>query len=256
MTKRSLARWFFPFGAIRPVLFGVCRGMRYEVGPGIGATFCLGGEAFHHGFYQRVIRPGMHVWDLGANTGQSLMALGRLVGSSGSVHSFEPVRELAELAARQARLNGMDHVQVHCLAVSEQDGSLEFDFRAEVPTQGKLRQVEHDYLIADSKRRMVQAVSLDSFAMVNRLPRPDFIKIDVEGAGAAVFRGAWRTLGDHGPAVFMELHGPEEQQAVKELQTLGYALKNVRGRDPGSHDGMEQPDHLPASLKAGRRAHP
>lgn len=170
MTKHTLARWLFPFGAIRLVFFGVCRGMRYEVGPGIGATFCLGGEAFHHRFYQRVIRPGMHVWDLGANTGQSLLALGRLVGPTGSVNAFEPVRELADLADRQARLNSLNHVQVHCLAVSEQDGSLEFDFSAEVPTQGKLRQVEHDYRIADSKRRMVEAVSLDSFAMVNRLP--------------------------------------------------------------------------------------
>ena len=65
MTKRILARWLFPFGAIRLVFFGVCRGMRYEVGPGIGATFCLGGEAFHHRFYQRVILPGMHggIWE-------------------------------------------------------------------------------------------------------------------------------------------------------------------------------------------------
>ena len=235
MTKRTLARWLFPFGAIRLVFFGVCRGMRYEVGPGIGATFCLGGEAFHHRFYQRVIRPGMHVWDLGENTGQSLLALGRLVGPTGSVNAFEPVRELAALAARQARLNHLDHVHVHCAAVSEQDGTLEFDFSAEAPTQGKLKQVERDYQVIDSKRRMVKAIALDSFALANNLPRPDFIKVDVEGAGAAVFAGARQVLDNHGPTVFIELHGPEEQQAVKNLQALGYSLRTMTGaviRDP------------------------
>lgn len=93
--------------------------MRYDVGPGIGATFCLGGNAFHHSFYERVLRPGMHVWDVGANTGQSLLAFARLVGPGGSVNAFEPVQELADLAQRQAGLNDLAHVRVHAVAVGD-----------------------------------------------------------------------------------------------------------------------------------------
>jgi len=205
----------------------VCRGMRYEVGPGIGATFCLGGEAFHHGFYAQVLRPGMHVWDVGANTGQSLLAFGRLVGQSGSVNSFEPVLELAELAQRQARLNDLEHVQVHCVAAGSEDGFLEFEFNPTAPTQGKLSNVEREYKICGASLRKVRVVALDSFALAEDLPKPDFLKIDVEGAGAAVLRGARCLLEEFGPTIFMELHGPEERHAINELGNLGYTFRNL-----------------------------
>lgn len=61
------------------------------------------------------------------------------------------------------------------------------------------------------------------------LPRPDFLKIDVEGAGAAVLCGARHLLMEASPIIFMELHGPEERQAVKELKDIGYAFSNLAG---------------------------
>jgi FkbM family methyltransferase len=237
MIATKIARWLFPYGSVRPILQGVCRGLRYEVGPGIGATYCLGGKGYHHEFYQRIIRPDMHVWDIGANVGQSLLALGRLVGPKGSVNAFEPVHELAQLASRQARLNDMDHVQVHCAAVGGADGTLEFEFSANASTQGKLCCVEQGYHVNGSMRRMVKAVSLDSFVEAHQLPKPDFIKVDVEGAGAAVFEGARRILADDQPIVFIELHGPEEQQAVKSLGQYGYQFSTLSGetvKDPTS----------------------
>ena len=171
----------------------------------------------------------MHVWDVGANTGQSLLAFGRLVGQSGSVNSFEPVQELAELAQRQARLNSLAHVQVHFVAAGSEDGILEFEFSPAAPTQGKLSQVEREYKIHGASLRKVRVVALDSFALAKSLPRPDFLKIDVEGAGAAVLRGARRLLMEAGPIIFMELHGPEEQQAAKELKDIGYTFSNLAG---------------------------
>lgn len=187
------------------------------------------GEAFHHGFYAQVLRPGMHVWDVGANTGQSLLAFGRLVGQSGSVNSFEPVQELAELAQRQARLNDLEQVHVHCVAAGSENGILEFEFSPASPTQGKLSQVEREYQIHGASMRKVRVVALDSFALAESLPKPDFLKIDVEGAGAAVLCGARRLLVEAGPIIFMELHGPEERQATKGLQDIGYAFSNLAG---------------------------
>lgn len=224
-----LARKLFPFGSVRPILFGPCRGLRYEVGPGIGATFCLGGEQYNHGFYQGVIRPGMHVWDIGANTGQSLLAFGRFVGTGGSVNAFEPVGGLALLAGRQAVLNSMNNVRVHCVAVCDTDGTMEFEFNAQASTQGKLSSVESSYRVDGAVKQMVKTISLDKFAASEHLAKPDFIKIDVEGSAAAVLRGAGQTLREHRPMMLIELHGPEEQAAVEALSQLGYYFTSLAG---------------------------
>jgi hypothetical protein len=62
-------------------------------------------------------------------------------------------------------------------------------------------------------------------------PPPDFVKIDVEGAGAAVLRGAAKILEAGSPVVYIELHGPDEQRGVRdELLTRGYRARTLEGR--------------------------
>ena len=59
---------------------------------------------------------------------------------------------------------------------------------------------------------------------------PDLIKIDVEGAAAAVLRGAARILDERGPSVYVELHGPEEQAGIRdELLSRGYVAYSSTG---------------------------
>lgn len=62
----------------------------------------------------------------------------------------------------------------------------------------------------------VESRTLDSLAL-----RPDFIKIDVEGAEARVLAGATDTLDRNGPLIMAENSYPEEVQAV--LAPLGYS---------------------------------
>jgi hypothetical protein len=57
------------------------------------------------------------------------------------------------------------------------------------------------------------------------------IKINVEGSAAAVLEGARGVLDAVGPAIYIELHNAEEQQAVRdELQSRGYQLQTMDGR--------------------------
>jgi hypothetical protein len=60
------------------------------------------------------------------------------------------------------------------------------------------------------------------------------MKVDVEGAAGEVLRGAARLLDQHGPAVFLEIHGPQEQAAARdELQARGYRLETLDGTPVG-----------------------
>ena len=70
------------------------------------------------------VKPGMVVFDVGANIGVHTLTLAQLVGSGGAVHSFEPTHVFERLQ-RNLRLNGFEsrtHLN-HC-AVGRAKGSI------------------------------------------------------------------------------------------------------------------------------------
>ena len=66
----------------------------------------------------------------------------------------------------------------------------------------------------------MRGIRLDQYIWEN-WPPPQFLKIDVEGGAGAVLRGARSLIAHHRPTIYLELHGPEEQEAVRELLTWG-----------------------------------
>lgn len=61
---------------------------------------------------------------------------------------------------------------------------------------------------------------LDEVISDYRLPTPDFIKIDVEGAELEVLRGAEATLTGAKPDLFVELHGTGPQGKAEAAEAL------------------------------------
>jgi hypothetical protein len=68
----------------------------------------------------------------------------------------------------------------------------------------------------------VLTVSLDWLA--DRLPPPDVLKIDVEGAELAVFHGAQQMLKAKRPMLIFELTRPNWDEESRFLHDLGYTL--------------------------------
>jgi FkbM family methyltransferase len=225
-----LARLLYPFGSRRRVLRGPLRRLRFTVAPGMGVSYALGRDNHHFAFLAARIRPGMTVYDLGANRGQLALFFAQAVGPAGIVVSFEPVRHLYEDLVGNVALNGLKNVVAYCLAVSDRCGETAFAFNSQYPTQGKLVACEPTYVDPLAVATPVRAMTLDALAEADRLPPPGLMKIDVEGAAELVLRGATQTIERHSPNVFIELHGPEEQQAVKEhLLGRGYQAFNLAG---------------------------
>jgi FkbM family methyltransferase len=227
---RRLARLAYPYGSVRRVWRGPLRGMRYRVGPGMGVSFAWGGGGPHLDWLRRRNWEGRCVYDLGANRGQSALFFGRLVGPGGTVVSFEPVRDVFDDLVFNLRLNGLAHVRPVCAAVADRAGTAAFDFDPGASTQGKLTTCEPTYTLPGAKSVAVSVRTLDELAG-RELPPPDCLKIDIEGAAAAALRGASRTLAEIRPTIYIELHGPEEQQGVRELiREHGYTAQTLDGR--------------------------
>lgn len=147
-------------------------------------------------FMWRNVRPGQVALDLGANHGYYTLLLADLVGRGGKVHAFEPNPRMAELLERNVVLNGFrDVADARAEAVGDRHGDT---IRLMVP----LRDPKNAHLVSpgvrvpadlDGARFALHEVPL--VALDEAVPgRADFLKIDVEGAEEAVWRGMQRLI--------------------------------------------------------------
>ena len=110
--------------------------------PGIGCTYAIGTDQAAPRFFKRCVRPGMTVFDVGANKGQMALLFASLVGASGRVVAFEPAPAEFSSLERNVRINRLTHVRLLQVAASDVDRELLFGYTPDRPTQGKLQNVE------------------------------------------------------------------------------------------------------------------
>jgi FkbM family methyltransferase len=160
---------------------------------------------------RRIVREGDVVYDVGANIGMHLSLLSRLVGPAGQAHAFEPNPELhALLALTVAQLS---NATLHRCGLGERSEVAKL-FIPRDPSMASLRdwtagrQGEPPH----SAQLSCAIEPMDALRELHGLPRPDFIKCDVEGAELQVFRGGAQTLGDAvAPVVLFEANAHTAQ---------------------------------------------
>lgn len=189
---------------------GIGRGLRFNPG-GANAGYLLGtSEPQMQKALQLVLHPGISFYDIGANVGFLTVLAAKLVGPTGNVVAFEPLHANAMQLERNVRINGFHHVLVRKEALGNQTGEAEFRVPAK-PTMGKLAYVGS----VDQETAVIQVPirSLDTLYATGKLPRPDLLKIDVEGAEGDVLRGSVETLRTTRPLLLIELHGTNAEVA-------------------------------------------
>ena len=202
--------------------------MQFVVAPGIGLSYAIGKGDASPRFFRRHIRPGMCVFDIGANKGQMTLLFAALVGPTGRVVAIQPAPAEFRHLVTNIAINALSHVRPIEGAAADHEGELTFTYAAGRPSQGKLRDVERTYVIPDANTFPVRALPVD--LLVDERVTPDVIKIDVEGAAASVLRGAARLLATSSPKIYVEMHGPEEQAGVRdELVARGYVAETLDG---------------------------
>ncbi len=169
----------------------------------------------------------MTVYDVGANRGQFSLLLSR---HDATIVAFEPVPSMFDCLVRNLELNRIQNVSPLNLALSDSSGSEGFLFDDDHSTQGKL---EHAEPLYENLGERIEVVTATMDECVNDgLPVPDLIKIDVEGGAGSVLRGARALIERYSPSIMLEMHGPEEQMAVKtELKERGYTLYSIDGEE-------------------------
>lgn len=148
---------------------------------------------------QHFLGAGQVFVDVGANVGVFTMKAAREVGNDGLVIAIEPFIETALRLSRNAEANAYTNVRVRNFCI------------------GRVTQQAHLYLNkgkpnsfslisrGNAESISVLSVSLDDLCRWENLERLDYLKIDAEGAEAAVLEGGQEAINRFRPIIQVEV---------------------------------------------------
>lgn len=168
-------------------------------------------------------RPGITVWDIGANVGLFAFAAAS-VGAT--VVAVEPDTWLSSLLLRSTLMNGLP-VTVIPAAVSDSQGLSKLYFSDDGRASNSL--------IGNGSSQTVLTITLDW--LLNYFSAPQVLKIDVEGLEYSVLKGGKRVL-ESRPTIVAEVTQNHELIGAL-LEKAGYELFAAR-------DSERQPLRRPA----------
>jgi FkbM family methyltransferase len=139
----------------------------------------------------RVTRSGDVVFDIGANIGLHTALLSRVVGPRGRVYAFEPNPLLASCLERT--LTGLSNARLYGVALSDKEADAVL-YIPDDHTMASLADWTRGRSESGSQQVHCPQTTLDALIARDRLPAPDVVKCDVEGAELSVFKGAYHTV--------------------------------------------------------------
>ena len=170
-----------------------------------------------------LVRPGDVVWDVGANVGLFSFSAAFAAGPTGRVVALEPDPFLANLLGRSAAAlpEGYAPVAVLPVAVSDEVGLDQLSIAGQGRASNTLG---FGMSQLGGLRRTQTALCLTLDWLLQYLPPPDVLKIDVEGVEGAVLRGASAVLATARPRIHSEM---ATQAAFDLLKAHAYTLYNA-----------------------------
>ena len=178
------------------------------------------------------VHPGDIVIDIGANLAQYTYFLSKLVGPSGKVFAFEPMKYTFKILQRIVKKLKLENVELKNIALGEKEGELEFI----LPFNNfGLKDVYTSHLYTQEENtkgtiEKVQVVTLDKFwQRFPILEKTTFLKCDVEGQELLVFKGAKTFLSQCQPVILCEIekrytkrYGYSPKDLFNFLRNFGY----------------------------------
>ena len=232
--------------------------------PGITFQLAINGkrELLETEIFQREVRPGMTILDLGANIGYYTLMAVAAVGPEGKVYAVEPFPDSFETLCRNVESNGLSSI-VECtqLAISDASGKgrLYLGVADNVHTMDSVIATaatatpDQDYIEVDT-------VSVADF-QEGRQPF-DLLRMDVQGGELGVFAGT-EPLFEKGifPAFMFEIHpsgdvdpDPRFTAPLERLLELGYRPKYmVSSMNPLALDAYAKLGYQPEKVSPNGR---
>ena len=188
------------------------------------------------------LRPGMTVFDLGANIGVYGLFMAKAVGDQGFVLSVEPGEDNFNLLISNIALNNLQHrFDTQQIAISNRtgEGILYVHEQANLHTLTNFTTKERDSIVDEIR---IPVMSLRDFVFCKSEAHPslDLIRMDIEGHEVEVLESLSDVVLEFGihPLVLFENHFPKYQdnpgrmrKNLENLFELGYYVKAMASTD-------------------------
>ncbi len=169
---------------------------------------------------------GFYVVDIGAFRGWYTLISALIVGSNGFVYSFEPEPGNFEVLHKVILFSGLKNIKIFRLAISDKSG-FEFLYLSYYPSMHSLIQKKHRMKI------VVPCMKLDDIVKLERPPKLDLIKVDVEGAELKVLRGGENIIRSYEPIFSIDVnhYNGEFEEVSAFMQEFNYEIYPLVDKD-------------------------
>jgi FkbM family methyltransferase len=174
------------------------------------------------------IKPGMTIWDIGANLGIFSFLSAYKAGRNGRVFALEADTKYADIIHRSSRLlsNKYAPVKVLCAAISDTHGFKTLGISKKGHARSKLVESRKETSFFESTKQCMSVTGDDLLAYWGK---PDFIKIDIEGAEVAALNGCSRVLLEARPSLYIEVSPENAETATRQMKHFGYDIFHLNG---------------------------
>ena len=178
-------------------------------------------------FIKKYLKRDQICLDVGANVGYLSAVMAQSIGKNGKVYALEPAPQVFKFVDKLAQSSG-GIIEAFPLAASDKKGTIEFYVEE---SEHMLSTCVKDLHSAGAKKIFVEATTVDEFCLEQNI-RPDFIKIDVEGAEPLVLKGMQGLLQSGlRPIILCELKpwtydsfGMQAEEVVNLIMQHGYRV--------------------------------
>jgi FkbM family methyltransferase len=157
------------------------------------------------------------------NVGITSLIMSTTMSPTGRIFGFEASEEACRIAQENFALNDLtNRIEVINVLIGEHSGNVIDFFWAHDSGGASIfkGRLGHNYAIKKD------TLALDDFCKRTNV-KPEFIKIDVEGAEGLVLRGASQLLRTYKPAVVVELHGWQEMTVAVNAKSIVDLIEDV-----------------------------
>jgi FkbM family methyltransferase len=173
---------------------------------------------------QTLVRKDDVIWDVGANVGLFSLAAAVCAGDRGQVIAFEPDAWIAQLLRRTGRAQPIASARITVLpiAVASEISLRSLSIAARSRASNALSEYGHTQMGGVEEQHVVAAFNVDW--LLSKLPIPDIIKIDVEGAELEVLSNQFRMLNEVRPVIICEVGSNTAEEITALLTSASYQL--------------------------------
>jgi len=173
---------------------------------------------------RELVAKSAHVWDIGANVGLFTFAAAFLAGPGGSVLAVEADVDNASLLQRSAAAADKSisaPVTVLAVAITPPGQRLaRFEIASRSRASNSLQGFGNTQMGDVRETRVVAGFTLDE--LLDVLPAPSVLKIDVEGAELSILQGARRLLTNTRPKIVLEVTNTSAKAVAELFGGFGY----------------------------------